>query len=372
MSKKNLKFLVFADFHYRKKAWPATLKQLDTILKRAYDEQVDFVIHAGDFCGDYRTCPEAVRALLQNKYGLPIYGLAGNHELEQDQDPNFVRPLLSNQNDRVFGAGKWDPEDDRCWYYYFDREGYRIVCLDSVYSYSEERGRWERNQRMPRPEGNIKEMSIGPEQRAWLEKVLFDAADQGLTCIVGTHFCQCPTYLSHSPDHLETLEVFKRVNEYRPGTVLMSFNGHHHTDFIDAYENVLYFNINTAINGHWQLEREEHYDDSVLWELTDYDAEGNELETAMIPLNQIRASAHTWFYKDPLSAIVTVTPDNEIIIEGSETEWVAGIEPNHGIKENVEVPYISSCKFRLNKDNTVELEVTPERGELYWQKKKEE
>ena len=49
----DMKFLVFSDLHYKKKMYPASVKDLEAILERANSESVDFVIHCGDFSNDY-------------------------------------------------------------------------------------------------------------------------------------------------------------------------------------------------------------------------------------------------------------------------------------------------------------------------------
>lgn len=344
MKREALKFLVFADFHYSKNGYPSTIAQLEQILARGEREKVDLVLHAGDFANNYKASPEATRALLQNKYGFEVAGVAGNHELEGENTWDYVIPRLSNIKDRVFGNGTGDPTDEAAWYYYFDRRGYRFVCLDSTYSYNEAEDVWERNKGFRKREENINGMSIGPAQRAWLERVLDDAADRALSCIVVTHFSICPTYRSHNFDHREVLDIFKRVNEKRKGTVLMAINGHHHSNFVDVVENVLYFNVNTTGNGLWQPVSEPHYEDSATFDFVEYDEEGNPQRSYKRPYTDLRGSAKTWYFKDPLSAVVTVTPDNEITIDGMETEWLFGIEPPR--KHAQVMPRISSGVFR--------------------------
>ena len=48
-----LKFLAFTDFHYEKMRFSTTVEDLTEIIDRARENEVDFVIHAGDFCGDF-------------------------------------------------------------------------------------------------------------------------------------------------------------------------------------------------------------------------------------------------------------------------------------------------------------------------------
>ena len=105
MKREALKFLVFADFHYSKNGYPSTIAQLEQILARGEREKVDLVLHAGDFANNYKASPEATRAMVQNKYGFEVAGVAGNHELESENTWDYVIPRLSNIKDRVFGNG---------------------------------------------------------------------------------------------------------------------------------------------------------------------------------------------------------------------------------------------------------------------------
>ena len=61
--------------------------------------------------------------------------------------------------------------------------------------------------------------------------------------------------------------------------------------------------------------------------------------TEDFPLNDLRQGKNTWFFTNPLSAIVTVTEDGKITIQGEDTEWLYGIEPPYyqdGVKTAIE------------------------------------
>lgn len=63
-----------------------------------------------------------------------------------------------------------------------------------------------------------------------------------------------------------------------------------------------------------------------------------------MPLNKLSMGNQTWFFKDPLSAVVTVNERGEIKIEGQQTEYIYGVvNPN-----NSNPPYISSASFKMN------------------------
>ena len=42
----------------------------------------------------------------------------------------------------------------------------------------------------------------------------------------------------------------------------------------------------------------------------------------------MKQAKNTWFFREPLSAIVTVTENGEINIEGAKTSWVYDITPD--------------------------------------------
>ena len=55
-----LSFLVFADLHYKKGMYAVRVQDLKQIMKRAHENNVDFVLHAGDFCNDYSGFPRGL------------------------------------------------------------------------------------------------------------------------------------------------------------------------------------------------------------------------------------------------------------------------------------------------------------------------
>lgn len=340
MNERSVKFLVFADFHYKKKMYPSTISDLNRILKRAADEQVDFVIHAGDFCNEYVTSPEVKEAYLNNKYGLKVYGIDGNHELEcmnmwheepldMEHPMQYFAPFLTNDIDGVVW-GTPDGKPAAFWevaYYYFDKNGIRFVCLDAQYSYNEERDVWEHNPTLYVPEGNKYTESPGREQRAWLEGVLTDAAEHDIPCIVFSHAPFAKGWAG-SGEHAVMRELFGRINAVRKGTVLAAVNGHLHTDRdAEIVDGVLYLDINTTVNGWWQGERAEHYGPEHTFDFENYDKDGNFLGIEKLSYNELSMGKQTWFFTDPLSAVVTVTKDGTITVDGMETDWAYGIEP---------------------------------------------
>lgn len=359
---KTLKMCVFADFHYRKFAYPSTLRDLDAILKRGAENQVHLVIHVGDFCNDYHESPELSKAYLDNQYALPVYGIYGNHELEylihdcrdyDDKPPmQLVTPLLTNRADEVYwGTADGKPlADGSIAYYWFEKNGFRIVCTDTHYSYSEERGVWEHNPSLYVPKGNVMTESLGDRQRAWLEDVLTDAAHRDIPCIVFSHAAFADGWHpSHDRDNVRA--IFNRVNAIRKGTVVAAINGHLHTDNAEVVDNIVFLDINTVNNGVFMQPGIPHYENEHTFLYTEYDAEGNEGKTYRKPYKELfygLMGNYCWFYRDPLSAIISVTDDGTVKVEGAETDWTYGIVPP-GVDKPGKHPYISSGTYRIER-----------------------
>lgn len=308
-----LKFLVFADLHYKKGMYASTMAHLEAIMQRAHDENVDFMIHMGDFCNDYAGSPEIVEMYLNNRYGLPVYGIYGNHELETTGNSmENVTPLLCNR-DVAFGKGG-------AGYWYCDIGNYRLIGLDTNYSYNAALTQWQHNApaSWDAPDGNLYSDSLGPEQLKWLEATIADAAEKGLKALVFSHDGLSGEWQS-SPDAEAVRRMFARYK----GTVIMCLNGHLHSDHFCIKDDIAYFDVNTVLNGYWKVSDTHHYTDehTFIREIPGTD------HTENVRLNSLTQSTNTWFFEDPLSAIVGIDADG-IRIKGSTTRWKYGIAPS--------------------------------------------
>ena len=342
-----LKFLVFSDLHYKKMMYAASVHDMQTILDRAAKEKVDFIVHGGDLCNDYIGSPELIRTLMDNKYGLPVYGVFGNHELESENNTlEVVKTMLSNR-EITYGAKGGA-------YWHKDIGSYRLIGLDTNFSYSEKLGGWEHNRTASwgAPAGNLYSDSLGPDQLAWLEETVASAAQKGLKAIVVSHAGLSGAWkgMNHaahkelvqaSPDAAKVREIFAKYT----GTVLMSINGHYHTDHFAVNDGIAYFDVNTVQNGCWELREEQHYASEHTFVFTDYDGEGNMLGTREVMLNDLVQATNTWFFDKPLSAVVTLDDDGTLTIDGAQTSWRYDVKPDRnydGMK-----PEIPSHKVKL-------------------------
>ena len=353
---KTLTFSLFADLHYYESVYMTSVADLEAILKRANDANVDFVMQAGDFCNDYTGSPEITNAYLKNSYNLPVYGVAGNHETENSNPISKVIPLLTNR-EVVWGTsdGKMSA-DSGVAYYHFDvdvdgdgKNDFRIVSCDTNYYYNKKEKVWKHYPAwyagIPSSESAFSEKgnSLGADQLEWLEKVLMNAADEKLPCIVVTHASVAGNRgSSQSSDHAAVREIFAKANDKQMGTVLMAINGHHHTNHTEIIDGVLYFDMNTVRNGAWYSDGKAHYTNET-FNYVAYNADGSVKSETEIKLAQLGSANKTWFFEDPMSAIVTVSSTGKVIIEGQETKWISGIAPGRGA--DGEEPLVNSGTF---------------------------
>ena len=182
-SDRQIKLALFADLHYKKGMYIASVSDMQAILDRAAESNVNFVVHAGDMCNDYIKSPELTNAYLNNVYGLPVYGIYGNHELESKENSmQVVTPMLTNR-EVVWGTADGKIGDGSIGYYYFECNGFRIVCADTNYSYNPDKNEWEHNATCSygAPSGNTKAHSLGPVQLAWLKGTSKNSSHRELT-----------------------------------------------------------------------------------------------------------------------------------------------------------------------------------------------
>lgn len=341
-----LKFLVFADTHYKKGQYRTQVEDLNKIMKRAHDEGAQFVVCCGDFSNDYIGSPEFLNAYLNNPYNLPVYGVYGNHEVEGGVPLSFVSAHLTNRPVH-FGAPCYG--EDATGYYYTDIKNYRLICLDTNYSYNNTRsvGLWQHSTNTAPPAGNHVKDSLSPAQLSWLYDLIKSAADENKKVITVSHAGFSKISYEWSPDAENVQNIFSKF----PGTVILAMNGHYHTDHLQVIDNVCYFDVNTAINGCWAVQTKPHYKANDTFRFTDYDKNGNKLETYDFAYNDLEQGHNTWSFSSPLSALVTISDDLTISVDGAKTTWDCGIAP---AKEEVKYDFFDSIRPQIT-SRTVKL-----------------
>ena len=344
--REQVKIAFFSDLHYKKGMYAATVEDLDAVIERAHDNNVDFIMHGGDFCNDYSDAPEMVGRLVNNKYGYKFYGVYGNHELEGPNSMEDVTPLITNDRNVIWGTDDGN-YDANIAYYYFECKGIRFICLDTNYSFNPTLNEYEHNRAgsYGPPAGNTGTNSLGPRQLAWLERVLTDAAEKCIKCVVVSHAGFSYKFEALCCELKEVREIFKKVNDIKAGTVIASLNGHWHANCHEFDNEILYFNFNATRNICWLPTQVPHYVEGHNFTYTEFDKDGNATARYERPLSDLWMSPNTWYSKDALSAIVTVDTDGNIEIDGCKSEFMHGI----GLPDTVNPcrePRISSGKWK--------------------------
>ncbi len=325
----SIKFSIFSDFHYKVGMYMSSIADLEKIIDRANANSVDFLMQTGDFSNDYAGSPEATNTYLKNKYNIPAYGVYGNHELESGNNMDYVTPLLNSDPDSVvWGTADGKMSDKSIGYYYFELNGFRIICLDTNYSYNQTKKMWEHNyaDSYGRPAGNVLEHSLGTVQEEWLITVLQDAADKDIPCVIFSHMGFSGIWTS-TYNHADIRNIFNKANERNPGTVVAAINGHLHTDNSAVIDGIVYLGINTVRNC-WLADHPSyhHYTTETFQQMI-HDKNGNPIISLDVRVKSLTQAKSTWFYAEPLNAIITIHADGTVIVEGAETGWFADIEP---------------------------------------------
>ena len=333
-----LKFLILGDLHYKKKMYAATAANLDEVLEVANREKVNFCVHLGDFCNDYKGSPEITRKYLDNEYGLDVFGVYGNHELESAENSmQRVTPLLTNRTNKLtYGTKSGSIENGSIGYSYCDTGKFRLIFLDTNYSLTPD-GQYEHNRTKSwgKPKENTRPDSLGPVQLDWLRSVVLDAADKALVCVVFSHASFSGRWRS-SPDNEAVRAIFAEANAKKEKTVILAINGHLHSNNEAFTEGgVSYFDCPACINALWKMTPYYPYAESdskkpkYTFDFLDYDEEGNLRGSFKMPYSALSMGANTLFFESPLFAIATVSDTGKIKIKGRKTDFSYGISVPH-------------------------------------------
>ncbi len=279
-----VKFSVFSDLHCSPAFSPDYKERLDFILERAKKENVDFIIHCGDFCQSPYTVPDVIEKY--NNFEIPTYHCLGNH----DMDAVELEEIIKHYN---------MPAE----YYYFDKNGFRFVALNSNYY------RLEDGTDVAYSKGNYYKFPqyrdyISKEQLVWFEDVVMTSP---YPVIVFSHN-NLALDDDMGGDALKNREDFQNIlrkahkNKKR---VLMCLNGHFHVDYMRIYEHVCYFDVNSAMM--YQGPAHKLYP-------KEYHEAHPGADNALV-------------YNDPIHAIVTIWEDGTIEINGMKSSFFCGVGP---------------------------------------------
>ena len=278
-----VRFSVFADLHIHEHWAPDIIGRLYKILDRAKRENVDFVIHCGDFCSP-PLYPEALD--IYNNFEIPTYHTLGNHDFDRAAHDVVVKAFGMPNN-----------------YYYFDKNGFRFIVLDENYCRID-------GEDVPYAAGNYFKHGdcrdyISAEQIAWLDETVMSSP---YPMVVFSHgSLQREDVHGGAVRNREDVQNIFRKAHKNGKRILMCINGHYHVDYMRIYEHVCYFDVNSATMYTLCGKHEPH------------NLFGEEFH------KKHPGSAHLLIYNDPIHAIVTLSEDGTIEIEGMESSFYKGV-----------------------------------------------
>ena len=305
-----VKFGIFADLHVD--IMHDGEQRLEKFLDACRKEDVDFVIHLGDFCypDENRisvTRPEMRPINIENALKVPTYA---NKEKIHSMYMNFEKPsyhVLGNHDCDMctkrqvldyYGA-KYDP------YYSFDVGGVHFVALDG--NFTKINGEYVdyANGNYFNRDGEIPFFS--DEEIKWLKR---DLAATPYPSVLFSH-----QGIAGGWACIQNSEEVKKVLKEAPNKVLLAINGHEHVDRLVEVDDIWYMCLNSM---------------SCLWLDLDFTCMGRYSAEIDEKYPNIRYTAP---YKDPLFAIIEID-DNGINIKGVQSEWVGPSPEELGSKED--------------------------------------
>ena len=306
----SITFSLFADLHWREGDWSWCERRLDDIFARAVREKAEFVIHCGDFCHDVKAAGGLIA-----KYAdapLPAYHVMGNHEFE-----------CSSSLDEVLHAFSLTSN-----FYSFDVHGFRFVALDNNYHHDADGVLKHYADESAWAKCHQDEVVLPPEQVAFLREAVATAS--GPVCV----FSHASLLFSPPCGGVENgRAILQIVDKVRDGRPVIFFNGHYHRNELVVRGGMAFFDVNSASSLTW-VDGEHHaYPPEIM---------------AKCPV-----SNHSFLNAEPLSAIVRLTTDGDVEIEGMKGAYFMGVDPEAlgfdtadraGRKVD---PNILSAKFKL-------------------------
>lgn len=303
---KRIRFLAFSDLHYYPGVFPHDDRDwLERILARAERDHASFVIHAGDFVHDPVRQRDFVMAY--NDFRLPTYHTLGNHDTE---GCTYAETLKAYRLDKG--------------YYFFDRDGFRIVVLDTNYFY--------RDKRFVHFEGgnyrtyNGLNWTVSEEQYRWAEDII---GGSPFPCVVFMHQ-SCEREYEGLPDWARMRGLFRWINRHKGPKVRLVVNGHHHTDGFRIIDGIPYLDLNSA----------------------NYKYYGQEHKLYPQEYHRTHSGAgNVIAWEDPICAVITLGADGFLKIEGQRSKFLYGVSPEKAgfpQRDRPVTPNIQSLEMTLN------------------------
>ncbi len=293
---KRVKFAIIADLH-QDGIYDAP-QRLTTFLDAAKKSKVDFIIDLGDFA---MVKPENTDFIkLWNSYEGASYHVLGNHDMDNASKEEYME--FTGMSAR---------------YYSFVKGDYKFIVLDGNNLYGD--GEYEPYDSGNRYSSTKSGVWIDPEQMEWLKS---EVSGSDKRIVVFAH---------HSLENLinnreEVREIFESANQQAGyQKVVAVFSGHAHTNYQKEIGGIPYIQINSA---------------SYLWLGDKYKYSGRFSKETEEKYPGLLITAP---YKDPLYAIVTLTP-RKLQIKGTQSEFIAPSPWEVGVVES-ELPLPAEPKI---------------------------
>lgn len=266
-----IKFSLFSDLHYRIGDYNWASKRLDEILKRAEENNVDFVMECGDFCHDVVRSKPIIDKY--NNFKIPTYHAIGNHDFEATNTLEIVVKNMNMKNN----------------FYTEDKGIFRIIALDTNY-FINKKGEIEHYAASSAYDKCHQKMAIiTPEQIKMLAEALRTAKGP---CLIFSHNGLRPWEPAKGITNHE--EVSKTITENQR-TPIMWVNGHFHRNSLRMGNGIAHFIINSS-TSEWLGGSHNGYPEEIM------------KKSPLVKRELI--------YDKPVNAIVTVWEDGEVKIEG--------------------------------------------------------
>ena len=243
--KNTVKFAVMADPHFE--IVPNGDCILEEFLQKAREENVDFIIHLGDFCyptdtfdcrcpvekmpvnvknAYNKSCPKEILALLEkyNAFEKPAYHVFGNHEFDFASVEQIIDAYNTPSN-----------------YYSFHKNGWHFIVLDGNYIKNDE-GNFEH---YDHSHYFWKDLPWLPtEELDWLKKELENTNEP---VVMFSHQPLFNRETGGIKNYAEFAQIVKEAKK-RGKDVRVCVNGHMHVDELTELDDVLYYGVNSASN----------------------------------------------------------------------------------------------------------------------------
>lgn len=281
-TRQKIKFSLFSDLHYRVGDYNWASKRLDAILKRAEENNVDFVMECGDFCHDVIKAKPIIDKY--NNFKIPTYHAIGNHDFEATNTLEIVVKNMKMKNN----------------FYTVDKGVFKLIALDTNY-FINKKGEVEHYAASSAYDKCHQKMAIITKpQLEMLAEALSTAKGP---CLIFSHNGMRPCDPSKGITNHE--EVQKVISENQR-TPIMWINGHYHRNHLRMNNGIAYFVINSP-TSEWLGGKHNGYPAEIM---------------KKSPL-----ASKELLYDKPVNAIVTVWEDGEVKIEGMKGGCFMGKTP---------------------------------------------